>query len=83
LLKQQVREIEKDKKARMRIKKAEKDTKRKIKHLLRNGMHARDVTDFAKGYSFFFPEREKKSGSALVIYQTVDKAPCYEILGTF
>ena len=69
-----MREIEKDKKARMRIKKAEKDIKSKIKHLLRSGVHTRDVTDFAKGYSFvifcffFFPEREKKSGSALVIY---------------
>ena len=60
-----MREIEKDKKARMRIKKAEKDTKSKMKH--RNGVHPRDVTDFAKGYSFF-PETEKKSGSALVIY---------------
>ena len=59
MLKQQVREIEKDKKARMRIKKAEKDTKSKIKHLLRNGMHARDVTDFAKGYSFFSRKRKE------------------------
>ena len=49
-----MREIEKDKKARMRIKKAEKDIKSKIKHLLRSGVHTRDVTDFAKGYSFFF-----------------------------
>lgn len=49
-----MREIEKDKKARMRIKKAEKDIKSKIKHLLRSGVHTRDVTDFAKGYSFGF-----------------------------
>ena len=61
-----MREIEKDKKARMRIKKAEKDTKRKIKHLLRNGMHARDVTDFAKGYSFFFFQKEKRNLEVLL-----------------
>ena len=67
MLKQQMREIEKDRKARMRIKKMEKDIKSKIKHLLRSGVHARVVTDIAKCNNFF-PERENKSGSTLVIY---------------
>lgn len=56
-------ETKKGKKGRMRKKKkkAEKDIKSKIKHLVRSGVHTRVITASAKGYKIFQKEKKKKN----------------------